>query len=93
MPLVLLLDTLRERDFVFVMDNDRARYILTRADLAKPQAGLTVLAYLLAMEQELLPLAIDRLGGDWFTKLPYDSLSKAERLFRDKLGGPSGVGA
>lgn len=69
MPLVALLDLLIERDHVFVLDGDTVRHIVTRADVGKPPVSVLVLTFLLALESDLIRLAIPRLGSNWFSEL------------------------
>ena len=86
MPLVDLMPLLHDRAYVFVLDGDRVRHIVTRADLAKPAVGISVLALLLQLEQVLLPRAIDRLGGEWFETLPDAVRTKARQTQERKRG-------
>ena len=92
MPLVDLMPLLHDRAYVFVLDGDRARHIVTRADLAKPAVGISVLALLLQLEQVLLPLAIDRLGGEWFETLPDAVRTKARQTQERKRGARAELG-
>ncbi len=84
-PLVKLLDLLRHKEFVFVLDEEQARFITTRADLAKPQVGLLFLGYLLALERELLTLAKSCLGSEWFQVLPQARQEQVIKHFRRQL--------
>lgn len=87
-----LMDVLAARPFAFVLDEDRVRWIVTRADLQSPSVSVVVLAYLVAIETGLTPLAIDALGPAWFDLLPADSRKRSEALYWKKRDEDSATG-
>jgi hypothetical protein len=84
MPLGGLLQCLKQRERVFVLDGDHVRFILTRADVARPTVGVVVLAHLLALEQALLTLALPRIGSRWLDALPRDRATNVVKLYDQK---------
>lgn len=52
-PLSGLFDLLGHREFIFVLERDSVRYIVSRADLGAPAVSMVVLAYVLAFERAI----------------------------------------
>jgi len=70
LPLSHLLEHFRTRPFVFVLDRDRVRWVVTRADLRAPAVSAIVLAYLVVIEDGLRRLVLDECGETWIDLLP-----------------------
>jgi hypothetical protein len=83
-PLKTLIETLGTRPHVFVLDDDRVRWLLTQADLQAPAVGVVTLAYLVAIETGIAPLVVHHLGPSWFERLPMPARRKAIALFETK---------
>ena len=84
MTLGMLLRLLRDREFIFILDEDHVQHVVTRADIARPAVNLVSLSYLLSLERGLVQLASLHLGPGWFRKLPEDRQKKAEELYGKK---------
>jgi hypothetical protein len=68
-PLAVMIDALATREFVFVLERDRVRSLVTRADLQAPVVGVVALGYLVAIETGLTPFVVRELGSKWFFQL------------------------
>lgn len=68
-PLVAVLQRLRDRPALFVLDHDHVSGIITRSDLQRPSVAICVLTLILAIESGLNDLIRDLAGGDWITHL------------------------
>lgn len=69
LPLAQLLEHFRTREYVFVLDRDQVRWVVTRADLRAPAVGATILAYLVVIEEGLRRLVLDKTGDSWISML------------------------
>jgi hypothetical protein len=83
-PLGSLFDKLTTDEYVFVLDNDEVRSIITRADLQAPAIGVVVLAYLTVIETGLKDLVLGERGDSWLEPLPEERRAAVEKLFNDK---------
>jgi hypothetical protein len=91
-PLKILIETLGTRPHVFVLDDDRVRWLLTQADLQAPAVGVVTLAYLVAAETGLAPLVVRYLGPGWFEQLGPTARQKVLALFEKKRGRDQATG-
>ena len=68
-PLGRLVEYLRDRKYVFVLDGDQVRWLVTHSDLEAPAVSATVLAYMAVIEQGLRQLLLHELGDSWIRHL------------------------
>lgn len=84
LPLADLFERLAVTHYVFVLDNDHVRWVITRADLQAPAVSVVVLAYLVVIEAGLRPLVLYEYGDSWLDVMPKARRTKAEQLFAQK---------
>lgn len=85
LPLADLVETLRVRGHVYILDNDRVRWLATRADLQAPAVSVVVLSYLVSIEVALTSLVTGHLGGSWFDALPPARKKKVWQIYNEKV--------
>lgn len=85
LPLSHLIDTLDQRDFVFVLDGDRVSAIVTRADLQNPLIALYVLGLLVGAERALDQLIVRYTNNDWQRLLSDRRLAKIQSVYEDRV--------
>jgi hypothetical protein len=83
-PLAQLFRILRDREFVFVLDQDRVRSVVTRADLGASAVSMVVLAYLLAFEQACIAL-VRHSGIDVLDNVSGERRRRAERIHEARM--------
>ncbi len=83
LPLSQLLEHFRTRDFVFALDRDHVRWVITRADLRAPAVSATILAYLVVIEEGLRRLVLDEAGDGWIGHLAKGRQSGIRNRFHD----------
>jgi len=83
-PLGQLFEKLTTDEYVFVLDNDEVRYIISRADLQAPAIGVVVLAYLTVIETGLRALVLRQRGDSWIDPLSDERRQVVENLFDEK---------
>lgn len=76
-----LLDRLSTDEFVFVLDEDEVRFVVTRADLQTPAIGVVILAYLSAIEAGVRALVLRRRGDGWLDSFSDTRRDKVEKVF------------
>lgn len=69
-PLVSVLQRLRDRAALFVLDHDRVSGIITRSDLQRPSVAICALTLILGVESGLNDLIRDLAGNDGLAYLP-----------------------
>jgi hypothetical protein len=82
-PLGRLVEALRDEEYVFVLDGDQVRWLVTRSDLGAAAVSATVLAYLVVIEEGLRRLICQELGTAWFDLLPTERQSSISERFED----------
>jgi|GEM_PF-1820114 len=92
LPLADLMTALRSREYLFVLDHDRIRWIVTRADLQAPAVGMVVLAYLVAIEIAMAKLIVLELGDAWPDKLTEKRRNRAVEIFERRQKDNAAIG-
>ena len=87
-----LMSALRTREYLFVIDHDRIRWIVTRADLQAPAVGMVVLAYLVAIEIAMAELVVLELGDAWPDKLTEKRRNRAIEIFERRQKDNAAIG-
>lgn len=87
-----LMTALRTRAYLFVLDHDRIRWIVTRADLQAPAVGMVVLAYLVAIEIALAELVVAELGDAWPQRLTDKRRTRALEIFERRQEDNTAIG-
>lgn len=85
LPLADLVEILRHREFVYVLDHDRVGWLATRSDLQAPAVSVVVLSYLVSIEVALSSLVPCHLGGSWFGALPKARQMQAQQIYAEKV--------
>lgn len=83
-PLAVMIDALAVREFVFVLEHDRVRSIVTRADLQAPVIGVVTLGYLVTIETGVAPFVVRELGSCWFEQLSKERQCKVREIYEYK---------
>jgi CBS domain-containing protein len=83
-PIGEVIPRLANHDFLFVLDRDRVRWIITAADLGAPAVSLVVLAHLIAFERALAELVQADYGPEFWTCLRPGRQQKVRDLFEEK---------
>jgi CBS domain-containing protein len=92
LPLADIVDVLSRRPHVFVLDNDRIRWIITHADLQAPAVSVVCLTFLVAIETGLAPIVVGTLGEGWFDFLPLKRQEKAWEIYEGKRENNTATG-
>jgi hypothetical protein len=92
LPLADLMTALRTREYLFVLDHDRIRWIVTRADLQAPAVGMVVLTYLVAIEIAMAELVVSELGDSWPDHLTDQRRSRALEIFERRQKDNAAIG-
>lgn len=83
LPLADLIGLLGRCQWLFVLDHDRVRWIVTRADLQAPAISLVVLAHLTALEAGLRRLVTTHHGDELAGVLTPRQEQSARRIFEE----------
>lgn len=84
LPVASLFQLLAASERLFVLDGDRVRWVVTRADLAAPAVSVAVLSYLTIIESGLQQLAQGCTDEDVLAKLSPDRRRSVEELYAKK---------
>lgn len=85
LPLADLIEILRDRPWVYILDHDRVRWLATRADLQAPAVSVVVLSYLVAAEVALSTLVPAYLGPSWFGELSARRQKVVGQIYEEKV--------
>ncbi|HEY9565169.1 MAG TPA: DUF3293 domain-containing protein [Nocardioides sp.] len=85
LPLADLVEILRVREYVYILDNDRVRWLATRADLQAPAVSVVVLSHLVSIEVALSSLVTRHLGDAWFDGLSGARQEKVREIHLRKV--------
>ena len=92
LPLIEFAEILLHKPYVFILDQDRVRWVATRADLQAPAVTVVVLSYLVAIEVGLASLVPIDLGDNWFSRLSEASRASALKIYEQKRARNVAIG-